>query len=76
MLPSRRKIARSRRDISIRRVYYKRIGTAVNLRLVLSNEPDNHKAKLRLAEVYEAQNEPKKALALVYEGIRQPLRTS
>jgi thioredoxin-like negative regulator of GroEL len=43
-------------------------GTTANLRLVLTNEPGNHKAKLRLAEVYEAQNEPKKALALVYEG--------
>ncbi|KIM34146.1 hypothetical protein M408DRAFT_91230 [Serendipita vermifera MAFF 305830] len=34
---------------------------------VLENEPDNRQAKLRLAEVYEVQNEPKKALALVYE---------
>lgn len=35
---------------------------------VLKTDPQNRDAKLRLAEVYEAQNEPKKALALIYEG--------
>ncbi len=47
-----------------------------NLYSVLNNEPDNRQAKLRLAEVYEVQNDPKKALALVYEGSRFPLLLS
>jgi general transcription factor 3C polypeptide 3 (transcription factor C subunit 4) len=36
---------------------------------VLGSDPENRDAKLKLAEVYEALNEPKKALALVYEGM-------
>ena len=35
---------------------------------VLENDPNNKAAKLKLAEIYEAQKEPQKALALVYEG--------
>lgn len=38
------------------------------MNLVLQGEPHNRDAKLRLAEVYEMQNLPRKALALVYEG--------
>ncbi|KAG8836046.1 transcription factor TFIIIC subunit tfc4 [Serendipita sp. 399] len=36
---------------------------------VLSSDQEHREAKLKLAEVYESQNQPKKALALVYEVI-------
>jgi hypothetical protein len=31
-------------------------------------DPQNNDAKMRLAEIYEILNEPRKALELVYEG--------
>ncbi|CCA68156.1 hypothetical protein PIIN_02022 [Serendipita indica DSM 11827] len=40
-----------------------------NALAVLEHDPTNKAAKLKLAEVYEAQKEPQKALALVYEVI-------
>ncbi|KAG8828672.1 transcription factor TFIIIC subunit tfc4 [Serendipita sp. 401] len=36
---------------------------------VLSDDREHREAKLKLAEVYESQNQPQKALALVYEVI-------
>lgn len=36
---------------------------------VISGDPDNVEAKMKLAELYEAMDEPRKALNLVYEGI-------
>lgn len=35
---------------------------------VIACDPDQSDAKMKLAEVYETMNEPKKALSLVYEG--------
>jgi general transcription factor 3C polypeptide 3 (transcription factor C subunit 4) len=35
---------------------------------VKSADPDNNDAKMKLAEIYEMLNEPRKALELVYEG--------
>jgi general transcription factor 3C polypeptide 3 (transcription factor C subunit 4) len=37
--------------------------------LVKSADPTNNDAKMKLAEIYEILNEPRKALELVYEGI-------
>lgn len=31
-------------------------------------DPTNNEAKMKLAEIYEILNEPRKALTLVYEG--------
>lgn len=35
---------------------------------VKSIDPTNNDAKMKLAEIYEIMNEPRKALELVYEG--------
>ena len=37
--------------------------------LVKSADPSHNEAKMKLAEVYEILNEPRKALELVYEGM-------
>ncbi len=37
-------------------------------------DPTNNDAKMKLAEVYESMNEPRKALELVYEGSFMSLR--
>jgi general transcription factor 3C polypeptide 3 (transcription factor C subunit 4) len=37
-------------------------------RTVIHGDPDQDDAKMKLAELYEEMNEPKKALSLVYEG--------
>jgi hypothetical protein len=35
---------------------------------VIGADPNNNDAKMKLAEIYEIVNEPRKALELVYEG--------
>jgi general transcription factor 3C polypeptide 3 (transcription factor C subunit 4) len=37
-------------------------------RIVISTDPSNNDAKMKLAEIYEITNQPRKALALVYQG--------
>jgi thioredoxin-like negative regulator of GroEL len=41
---------------------------------VLAGDPDHIDAKMKLAELYEAMNEPRKALTLVYDGMIFPRR--
>lgn len=36
---------------------------------VRSADPSHNEAKMKLAEIYEILNEPRKALELVYEGM-------
>jgi general transcription factor 3C polypeptide 3 (transcription factor C subunit 4) len=40
----------------------------LTLSSVKSIDPTNNDAKMKLAEIYEIMNEPRKALELVYEG--------
>ena len=35
---------------------------------MIGADPGNNDAKMKLAEIYEIVNEPRKALELVYEG--------
>jgi hypothetical protein len=39
-------------------------------------DPTNNDAKMKLAEIYEILNEPRKALELVYEGLFLVLRSN
>jgi general transcription factor 3C polypeptide 3 (transcription factor C subunit 4) len=39
---------------------------------VIAVDPSNSDAKMKLAEVYEIMNEPRKALDLVYQGTSHP----
>ena len=44
--------------------------------LVRTADPTHNEAKMKLAEIYEILNEPRKALELVYEGYPLPLVSS
>jgi hypothetical protein len=39
-------------------------------------DPTHNEAKMKLAEIYEILNEPRKALELVYEGLHSTLLLS
>jgi hypothetical protein len=39
-----------------------------SLSIVIACDPEQTDAKMKLAELYETMNEPRKALSLVYEG--------
>lgn len=43
---------------------------------VITADPTNHDAKMKLAEIYEIMNEPRKALELVLEGMYDTLCSS
>ena len=45
------------------------ISSLTNLNLVRLADPTNNEAKMKLAEIYEIMNQPRKALDLVYEVI-------
>ena len=38
------------------------------VKTVVDADPSNHDAKMKLAEIYEIMDEPRKALELVYQG--------
>ena len=52
----------------------KRICSPVSL--VIEADPAHNDAKMRLAEIYEVLNEPRKALELVYQGMTHPTKPS
>lgn len=42
--------------------------STLRLSLVIAADPTHNEAKMKLAEIYEILNEPRKALELVFQG--------
>lgn len=47
--------------------------SVADLYSVVATDPSNNDAKMKLAEIYEITNEPRKALNLVYQGARSAI---
>lgn len=60
---------------TVRHVWYLFGSVLTLLVTVISVDPSNNDAKMKLAEIYEIMNEPRKALDLVYQGTLTLLST-